>query len=333
MEGLSSNDSLYKKIIDSSSSGIVAFQAERDEQGNISDFSYLAFNSVSEKIFGQKEEELIGKKVKELFPNGIAARMFPDFVEVVDAGKEIVKEFHSTKKVDKDSTYSSSELWIRISLKKMGDGLVATFDDITTQKITEEALRKSEEKYRVLAEQASDMVSRSTLDGTLLYVSPSCEKILGFTPEEMLQGNAFEKFHPDDIGIVQKGVEELLSTNEISKIIYRSITKAGKYIWLESVGKLIRDQYGNPVEIHGSTRDISDRIYYEEELANRKVELEQEVLKRRETEAQLLKEKEFLENHYQLFHFWSFCVGQKSEYKDVEPRNRANNRYIKRICP
>jgi PAS domain-containing protein len=68
----------------------------------------------------------------------------------------------------------------------------------------EDALKKSEAKFRLMAENASDVISTNTPDGYFTYVSPSCTQVLGYLPEELTGQNAYDFIHPDDQPLVKK---------------------------------------------------------------------------------------------------------------------------------
>ena len=67
----------------------------------------------------------------------------------------------------------------------------------------QEALRESESQFRLLAENASDMIARLTIDGQILYVSPACETLLGYKPEELIGTIIFDLVHEKDRALVQ----------------------------------------------------------------------------------------------------------------------------------
>ena len=102
-------------------------------------------------------------------------------------------------------------------------------------------------------------------DGTITYVSNTAEKITGYTPEELLQKNPYDFFHPNDVDKVQKQHLNILDNkNEI--ITFRFKKKSGKYIWLETYSKTILDNKNNVVGIQTSSRDITKRIKDKENI-------------------------------------------------------------------
>ncbi len=133
-----------------------------------------------------------------------------------------------------------------------------------------EELRQSEARYRLLAENATDMISRNTPAGVYLYVSPTCRSLLGYEPEEMVGHNVYDFVHPDDHAIVREARPTLLSPASSCRTVCRVLRKDGAYVWLEVTAKMVRDPASGAVsEIVGIARDISDRKRAEAEMRER----------------------------------------------------------------
>jgi len=130
----------------------------------------------------------------------------------------------------------------------------------------QKALLESEAQFRLLAENASDMISRLSTDGRMLYVSPACKTILGYSPEELIGTSSFDLIHEEDRLKVRDLFMGKLS-NEIYTVTYQAMHKEGHYIWLESSAHPILDQKINSVvEIQAASRDITERKKSEEAL-------------------------------------------------------------------
>ncbi len=123
----------------------------------------------------------------------------------------------------------------------------------------ESMLRESEKRFRLLAENSTDMISRHDLLGVYLYASPSCRTLMGFAPDEMVGHSAFEFIHPDDLEKVEASRKKLTQNLAMEVVCFRVCRKDGSYIWLESANRLIMDEAGRPVEIQVSSRDITRR--------------------------------------------------------------------------
>lgn len=138
--------------------------------------------------------------------------------------------------------------------------VLSMLHDITDRMEAETALRTSEEKFRLLAENSTDMISKHTATGIYLYVSPSCRTLLGYEPEELIGHSAFEYFHPDDIETITNVHQPIIETKGIATVAYRIRRKDGQYMWFETISRTIRDSNTNEVlEIQAASRDISER--------------------------------------------------------------------------
>ncbi len=145
--------------------------------------------------------------------------------------------------------------------------------EITDRKNAEEALRKSEEKYRFLTEQMHDIVWTVGLDMKTTYVSPSIEKVLGFTPEERLDQTVSRQLTPESFELAKRSLLEEIELDTEDGARDKSLTleldffrKDGSIVCLESTLSFLRDEDLNLIGIYGLSRDITDRNDLEEQL-------------------------------------------------------------------
>lgn len=154
-------------------------------------------------------------------------------------------------------------------------------EENTRRKRVMDALQESRERYRLLAENSIDMISRQTPEGIYLYVSPACRPLMGYEIEEMVGRSVYDFFHPDDLATVQELGETANDWPPISTITHRGRRKDGRYVWIETTNRVIREpKKGLVVEIVASSRDISDRKEAEQALQEARDELEQRVAER-----------------------------------------------------
>ncbi|MBL8097642.1 MAG: PAS domain S-box protein [Anaerolineales bacterium] len=130
----------------------------------------------------------------------------------------------------------------------------------------QKALLDSEAQFRLLAENASDMIARLTTDGKMLYVSPASKTILGYEPEELTGKISFNLMHEEDRPWVMSLFEKRPIKNSYT-IAYRALHKEGYYVWLESSARAVFDKNTNELtEIQTASRDITERKKNEEAL-------------------------------------------------------------------
>ena len=175
-----------------------------------------------------------------------------------------------------------SSFWGEINAKiinYLGEpGIQVWARDINERKLAEEALKESEEKFRFLAENMADMVWTMDLNFRTTYVSPSIEKILGFTPEERMKQPLEDMVTPESLIKIRNLFHEELQRQKNQKIEPdRSLTievecyrKDGSTLLMENSLKGIWDEAGNWVGIYGVSRDITERMKAEETLRGEK---------------------------------------------------------------
>ncbi len=150
-------------------------------------------------------------------------------------------------------------------------GIVTLRNRIERQK-AEEALRKSEEKYRMVVENLNEIIyviEDDLLKGKLKFISSKVEDITGYLPEEFLEnpGLWIGIVHPDDLADMQSATEEILKTGKPGNRIYRIChKKTGNYIWIEDKIAPQYDENDSITAFFGAARDITDRKEAEEML-------------------------------------------------------------------
>jgi len=143
--------------------------------------------------------------------------------------------------------------------------LIGVGQNISARKEAEAELRRQEARYRLLAENVTDVVTHLHPDTTLLYVSPSVENLLGYDPEKLTARQAIHLVHPDDRRRCKRVVARALSDGRRPRVEFRIRTKNRGYLWVESVGKELEGEGGRR-ELVITTRDISERKARERDL-------------------------------------------------------------------
>jgi PAS domain S-box-containing protein len=148
------------------------------------------------------------------------------------------------------------------------DGAIVTFVDITERKRTEQKLRESEERFRLLAENAKDIIYRYRLKPTpaFEYVSPSATALTGYTPEEHYADPelGLKLIHPDDRHILETFLQSPESADRA--LTLRWVSKKGRILWTEQQINLFYDAQGELEALEGIGRDITERKEAEEAL-------------------------------------------------------------------
>lgn len=214
---------------------------------------------------GLAKEEVLGRPLAEFLK--ACLNVPPQNIQrVLKTGQSYNAEVSIRKK-------DGGQLWLDLKLDPFRDdehrltGFVGVLTDISQRKEAEEVLKHSEAYHRALAENALDIVALLSKEGTLQYVSPSVEKMQGFTPRELVGRNVFEFVHPEDLSRARSDLERVLKWPEAvisSKLRLR--TKSGDYHVLEIIGQNRLEDPGVRAVVLNA-RDVTDR-----ERAERKVQ-------------------------------------------------------------
>jgi PAS domain S-box-containing protein len=143
-------------------------------------------------------------------------------------------------------------------------------------KLTERALRESESKLRLLANNLSDMVLAYDMNRRLVFINPAIERMTGYTREELQNANFICWIHPDDQPRMRGYWDKLFLGSSYSNEEYRSIAKDGRLKWISATWTPIYDEAGRQVGVEGCERDITERKLAERALKESEQRLQHE---------------------------------------------------------
>ncbi|HXQ17698.1 MAG TPA: PAS domain S-box protein, partial [Caulobacteraceae bacterium] len=147
-------------------------------------------------------------------------------------------------------------------------GFVSVLRDISKRKEVKAALAASEARYRLLAENASDIVTECDLSGRFTYVSSSVEAVTGFSVSEVVGRQALDFCHPDDWERVKLEIAASIESPGGQRIEHRHIRKDGRVVWMQTQPRLARDPItGKAMAVTDVMRDVTERRAAEEAMA------------------------------------------------------------------
>ena len=255
-EALKEQKEFSEKIIKTSRALIVGL--DKNHQIRI-------FNKGAEIITGFKSKEIIGGDWFKIF-------FKPDIYDEMDKIWRDAWGAKSHSYVNPIQAKNGDEKYISWQTTGMYDDadetkhlMLCIGEDITKRKQMEMALRESEEKYRLLIENQTDLVVKVDVEGKFQFISPSYCELFGKTQEELLGKKFMPLVHKDDQEATKKVMEALYYPPYTAFMEQRAMTKDG-WRWLAWTGTAVLDENKNVVAIIGVGRDINNRKRAEEAL-------------------------------------------------------------------
>ncbi len=259
-------------------------QAERDLLASINDTSVAAItvldpqgnityaNARAEYILGLSRDELTHRtyNTPAWKPTTLDGGPWPDeaqpFRRIMTTGEPVFEVQHAIEWPDG----LRRELSINGAPIENAAGeitsLVFLITDITERRAAERALRESEERFRLVTEHMTDLVCLHAPDGRYIYVSPSCQSLLGYQPAELLGCDPYTLFHPDDRDRVRHESHRAALRGEPVPITYRICHRSGRYLWVETLTKPIYNSQGQLLRLQTTSRDITEKVEIQQRL-------------------------------------------------------------------
>ncbi len=217
------------------------------------------------RVLGYEPEEMVGKSALAfIHPDDV-----PALVDAVARGREDASAVHSLafRERHKDGSWRFMEATGTGLPTRSGAGVINA-RDVTERTQAEAALRDSEQRFRLLAENARDVTFRYRFlpSPQIEYISPSIQQLSGHEPQEFYDDPQLflRLLHPDDRALV---VTALLTPSASgNRLELRSTREDGTELWTESLFVPIRDAQGAVVAVEGASRDITQRKRMETEL-------------------------------------------------------------------
>ena len=169
---------------------------------------------------------------------------------------------------------TGAPFWAALSLSPVRDEhnrtthVLLVLKDVNERVQAQEVLQESERRYRLLAERSSDIVARHDPEGNPLYVSPALQRILGYDPDDYANLNPWRFVHPEDRERLQAELSAVAKGTPASpSALFRTRHADGHYVWLAMNATLVRNETGGITEIVTVSRDVTERVTAQQELA------------------------------------------------------------------
>ncbi|NMB77764.1 MAG: PAS domain S-box protein [Methanomicrobiales archaeon] len=251
-EALFESEERYRKVVEQSHDGIFIFQGA----------DLVFFNDRVTEMSGYSREELGSMDIWSIIHT-------EDLADLRKAERDQkhgrpAPKTYEVRIITKTGETRYLEIAIASLTFRGTDSILGSARDITERKYAEEALRKSEEKYRSIFDTFDDLYYQTDMSGIITSLSPSCKRITGWEPSELIGLQVLDLYpFPDQRKL-------LLATMFLNGAVhdYEVVlkNKKGEHLNVSVTSHVVRDESGNPVAIEGALRDITKRIRMENAL-------------------------------------------------------------------
>ena len=207
------------------------------EGGEVVDFEYLEVNAAVPETHGLTADEMVGHRFSEIHPHAGPA--------VVDLLREAVVTGQTVARHGMSAPVDGHPRRIDIRVTPVGDVVSSSWHDVT-------GLTELLEHYRLLAENASDVVFQVDADLSIRWISPSVTEMTGWSAAEVTGRPISDYCHPDDLDAIARAID-LTPTGDVGDVEFRIRRADGTFRWVHVVGRDL--ETGSGVGYIGSLRD------------------------------------------------------------------------------
>ena len=223
-------------------------------------FQFLSVNAAAVNLYGYSREEFLGMGIKELW----AGPGEPE-IEILD----LIRKDGLFKLNISHRKKNGEILHLKIQSNPIifdgKEARVALGNNITASLEAKKALKNSEQRFKALVQDGSDLMMILDFEGNLSYVSPSSKLVMGFSAELLINSNLFEFIHEDDLDQVKENIALLHLKKRIQIPSYRIKTSKSKWRWIETILTNLYDDT-SVKGIVANSRDITEFVQQEKEL-------------------------------------------------------------------
>lgn len=220
-------------------------------------------------------DEFIGRNVREFVQASYREKIVSSMAEIISGNLTEAAEYLMLRK-NGSHFYAEANASILRDANNNAAGILYIVRDITDRKQADKALRESEERYRWVMANMADVVMVMDMDLHFTYISPSVERVRGYTAQEAAAQTIEQIMSPESLRICLLAFEEEIKLEDSGAAMagrrpvlqLEQYKKDGSTVWTETTTSFMRDRERKPVGIITVSRDITERRRAEEELQN-----------------------------------------------------------------
>ncbi len=252
---LALEEARLRAILDSELDCRAQMDAVRDADGVIIDFVIVDGNPAACRFHQMSRDDFVGSRLSALHAAAFTTGLFEMYRDVVESGEPLVLEDWAFPIQGLDLPVAYFDL----TAARVGDGFSHMWRDVTEAHHIAEHLAASERRYRLLAENSSDLIVLADRGAVVEWLSPSSVEVLGEPPENLVGRSIAEIVHPDDLETVRLA-GEAVNDGHPAGYTARFLTAERGWRWMGVTVRAVRDADGVVVGRVANLRDIQEQV-------------------------------------------------------------------------
>lgn len=218
------------------------------------------WNKQAENILGRQREEVVGMNLWNVYEDAVGLQFYTQYHKAMSTGKSIHFEEY----------YPSKNSWYEVSAYPSDNGLSIYFRDITSRKLAEEEIYRSNERFVKVTEATNDVIWDLDIENDRLIYSGGFQKVFGHNPDMLNSSLQWWSgyIHEDDRQAVVESLNHCINNNNVTswQMEYRFLKANGDVASVIDRGVIIRDKNGIAIRMIGAMADITERKQFEQSL-------------------------------------------------------------------
>ncbi len=249
---------ILNRAIESSASGVVLF--------DLNFYVQYVNKSIIQMMGAENDSELKGRSVFDFISENDIEVVRNEYIPELLKNSEWFGEIE-LKRLNGQPVSGEVNCSFVINDQNIPVYMLAIINDITERKKSEEALKESERRYRLVVDHIKEVIFQTDAAGNWEFLNPAWEEVMGYTVKESIGQLFLNYVHPEDRERNNKEFEKLVCrSKEHCRHIIRYVTKNGSFKWIEVFARLILNEKGEITGTSGSLYDITEKFLAEEEI-------------------------------------------------------------------
>ncbi len=193
----------FRGVLASANDGVMIFRAARRSDARIEDFVWTDVNPAACRMVGMHESDLVGRRLLQVLPGNKTDGLFDRYVQVVETGQPILFEH--------EYRHDGISAWFRISARRMDDGFVVSFAEITDLKRSQRDATRAREQADMIIDHVPSMIWFKDRDSRIIRANAAVAKAMG-RPKDEIEGRLTEELHPDGASAFVRADREAMAS-------------------------------------------------------------------------------------------------------------------------